>query len=164
MACKCSLVPILWFESKHNDNNDDCWDENCFQSQPSLYLLCEDDLGIELGSHGCRLFNGPHWENDIFCIYSKSIPDMWAGDASNWCFWWRTETWGKEKMWKSQTQHCTSLDPRGSVSPTTPPQTGVPWRELNSCSLLGRAGHQVAHATASRVVGWKVNFWSSYLL
>ena len=89
---------------------------------------------------------------------------MSADNACNWCFCWRTEVWGREKMWKSQTQRCTSLNPRGSVSRTTPPQSGVPWRDLNSCSLLGRAGHQVARATASRVVGWKVDFWSSYLL
>ena len=67
-------------------------------------------------------------------------------------------------MWKSQTQCCMSLNPRGSVSPTTPPQTGVLCTELNSWSLLGSAGHQVAFATASRVVGWKVNFCSSFLL
>lgn len=99
----------------------------------------------------------------FFCIYSKSILDLWADTDSNWCFCRKTEVWGKEMTWKSQTQCCTSLNPRGSVSRTTLPQTGVPWRELNSCSLLGRAGHQVAFATATRVVGWKVNFCSSYL-
>ena len=107
---------------------------------------------------GCVM--GHHQENEFFCTYSKSILDVWADNACNWCFCWRTEVWGKEKMWKSQTQRCTSLNPRGSVSRTTPPRTGVLCTERNSCSLLGRAGHQVAFATASRVVGWKVNFCS----
>ena len=114
--------------------------------------------------HGTILRRSPHRNNDVFCIYSKSILDVWAHNASNWCFFWRKEVWGKEKMWKSQTHRCMSLNPRGSVSPTTPPQTGVLCTERNSCSLLGRAGHQVAFAIASRVVGWKVNFWSFYLL
>ena len=164
MACKCSLVTILWFKSKHNDNNDDFWDENCFQSQPSLYLLCEDDLGIELGSTGLRASYGSSPGKLHFLHLIPVNTKYVSRQCLCWCVCATTKGSGKETMSERQTQHCRSLNPRGSVSRTTPPQPGAPCTELNSWSLLRAVGHQVALATASRVVGGKVNFWSSCLL
>ena len=48
-----------------------------FSTMTSLYLLCEDDLGIELGSHGCRLcFGSPLGKwcfLHLFLINTRSV-------------------------------------------------------------------------------------------
>ena len=147
---------MFWFVFDHYTDN---------KIEPSPFLLGEDDLNsIELWATEFLLAVEHNTKTIFICLYSKSIWYTWLDNACYKCFPVKTNNWGEKTMPPSQTQGSRSLNPRGSVSRTTPPQTGVLCIERNSCSLLGRAGHQVAFGTASRVVGWKVNFRSFYLL
>ena len=146
---------MFWFVFDHYTDN---------KIEPSPFLLGEDDLNsIELWATEFLLAVEHNTKTIFICLYSKSIWYTWLDNACYKCFPVKTNNWGEKTMPPSQTQGSRSLNPRGSVSRTTLSHTGVPWRELDGCSLLGSTGHQVARATATRGVGWKPNFWSSYL-